>query len=88
VTSCHEEGEEAQITGQVITRTENSVIVGRKEISKERTVSKRECVCVRACVGACVNRTENSVIVGRKEISKERTVSERKRKEEEADANP
>jgi hypothetical protein len=69
-----------------VTRTENGVIVGRKEISKERTVSKRECVCV--CVCVCVTRTENGVIVGRKEISKERSVSERKRKEEEADANP
>jgi hypothetical protein len=36
----------------------------------------------------CVTRTENGIIVGRKEISKERSVSERKRKEEEADANP
>jgi hypothetical protein len=35
-----------------------------------------------------ITRTENSVIVGRKEISKERTVPERKRKEEEAYANP
>jgi hypothetical protein len=35
-----------------------------------------------------ITRTQNSVIVGRNEIGKERSVPERKRKEEEADANP